>query len=47
MQGMMQKVDRNGSTTFIFWQEMEGDNFTPGKQYVNNLAVSIIEHTRE
>jgi hypothetical protein len=31
MQGMMQRVDRNGSSAFKFWQEMKGDHFTPGK----------------
>jgi len=26
---------------------MKGDHFTPGKQYVKYLAVSIIEHNRQ
>jgi hypothetical protein len=47
MQGMMQTVDRYDSSAFKLWQWMKGDHFTPGKQYVKYLAVSILELSRQ
>jgi hypothetical protein len=38
MHGMMQRVDRNGSTAL---------NFSSQETVVKYLAVSIIEHSRE